>query len=209
MNIAVTRNSVTSCCTDSPPPAAIAALATAIAASSEYVSSPARRINRSSTRTTAKNFSCTSADSCASRRTANACPRLVRRSLRAATASSKAAAWSVHAISSTTLRRAISPSIRRVANHTTTASSGNKIHAGHHVSPATIHIGTVPTTVRPAPQSWRRTSVPTAWVSSSTRSRTSPTACSESADSGCRSAAFSRSLRSLPSARSTTPAQIT
>ena len=53
-----------------------------------------------------------------------------------------------------------------------------------------------------------RSSVPTSWVSSSIRSSTSPTACSVSAESGWACAASSRSARSRPSARSTTPAHI-
>ncbi len=108
---------------------------------------------RASTTSTASNFRCTRADRSARRRIANDCPRLVRRSSRAATDSSNAAAWSVHAISSMTLRRAISPSIGRTMNHATAPSTGKRTHAGHQVRPATTHIGSTPTTVRPAPQS--------------------------------------------------------
>ncbi|CPU67714.1 Uncharacterised protein [Mycobacteroides abscessus] len=52
-----------------------------------------------------------------------------------------------------TLRRAISPSIGRTMNHATAPSTGKRAHAGHQVRPATTHIGSTPTTVRPAPQS--------------------------------------------------------
>ena len=208
-NMAVTRKRVTRSWTRIPPPEAIAAPATATAASSAASTSPARRSIRDSTRTTSANLRCTWDERWARRRIANGCPRLVRRSLRAATASSKAAAWSVQAASSITLRREISPSIGRTRRPASAPSTGNRTHAGHHVTPATTHIGTTPTTVRPAPHSCRRTSVPTACVSSSTRSSTSPTACSVRVSSGWCSAAVSRSPRSFPSARSTTPAHTT
>ena len=61
--------------------------------------------------------------------------------------------------------------------------------------------------LRASIQICHRTRLPTSWVSSSIRSRTSPTACSFSADSGWRSAARSRSSRSRPSARSELPTQ--
>ncbi len=116
---AVTRNRVTSRSTPRSPSAASAAPATATPASSEASTRPARRSMRASTTSTASNFRCTRAERSARRRIANDCPRLVRRSSRAATDSSNAAAWSVHAISSMTLRRAISPSIGRTMNHAT------------------------------------------------------------------------------------------
>ncbi len=53
-----------------------------------------------------------------------------------------------------------------------------------------------------------RISWPTSHVSSSMRSSTSPTACSDSSESGWAIAASSRSARSVPSARSHTVAQI-
>ena len=80
--------------------------------------------------------------------------------------------------------------------------------AGHQVRPATTHSGPEASRVRIACQTLWRSSSPTSWVSSSTRSSTSPTACSVSAESGWCIAASSRSARSRPSARSTTPAQI-
>ncbi len=208
-NDAVTRKRVTRRATGRSPAAASATPATATAASSACSRVPARRVMRVSTTSTWSSAWCTTADSSARRRTANAWPRLVRRSSRAATASSKAAALSVQARSSTTLRRAISPSDGLTTSTVTPASSGNSSQAGHQVTPATTHIGTQPTTVRPIPHSWRRTSVPTACVSSSTRSSTSPTACSDRVPSGWCRAALSRSPRRRPSARSTTPAQAT
>ena len=118
-----------------------------------------------------------------------------------------AAAWSVHAISSSTLRAETCGQQRPDdGQRRPTPASGNRSNAGHQVSPATIHSGPDASTVRIASQALCRSSVPTSWVSSSTRSRTSPTACSVSADSGWCRAASSRSARSRPSARSTTPA---
>ena len=114
-----------------------------------------------------------------------------------------AAAWSVHAISSSTLRAESRGSSGRTTASAATPASGKRMNAGHHVKPATIHSGPDASNVRIACQALCRSSMPTSWVSSSTRSSTSPTACSLSAESGWCSAASSRSARSRPSARST------
>ena len=129
-------------------------------------------------------------------------------SSRAATPSSVDAAWSVQAASSSTLRSAIWGSSRRMANHTRTPHSGNRNAAGHHVMPATIHSGPADRVVRIAIHTPQRISWPTSQVSSSMRSSTSPTACSDSSESGCAIAASIRSARSWPSARSTTTPQM-
>ena len=94
-----------------------------------------------------------------------------------------------------------------MASHVTLANTGKRMKDGHQVTPATTYIGRVPKSVRASIQICHRTRLPTSWVSSSIRSRTSPTACSLSADSGWRSAARSRSSRSRPSARSERPTQ--
>ena len=121
--------------------------------------------------------------------------------------SSMAAAWSVQAISSITLRREISGRRDFTNQNVATAETGKRMNAGHQVRPATIHSGPEASSVRIAIHTLCRSSVPTSWVSSSTRSRTSPTACSDSSASGWAIAASSRSPRSRPAARSTTPAQ--
>ena len=143
-NVEVTRKRVTSWATERLSPEASATPATAMPASRAWSRTPARRTRRLSTSTTALNFACTSAESRATRRRTWAWPRLVRRSSRPAIPSSSTAAWSVHAISSTTLRREISPSSDRMANHVTPASTGKRMKDGHQVTPATSHIGRVP-----------------------------------------------------------------
>jgi len=181
-----------------------AAPAKAVAASSPCRSSPARRPSRAAVSQVAATRTCTTADSSAQRRSRWAWPRLERRSSRPATPSSIAAAWSVQAISSATLRRNTSAVRGRTATTMTTATSGNSGQAGHQVSPATTHIGPERSSVRARSQPIRRSSTPSSWVSSSIRSRTSPTAVSDSTASGWCIAADSRSARSRPSARSTT-----
>jgi len=203
---AVTRNRVTSAATDIPPRLVTRAPATAIPASRTCSTTPELAMSRASTWITRSRRRCTSAESSARRRSANGRPRLVRRSSRAETASSKAAAWSVQAISSSTLRREISPRRGRTTSQATTPIAGKTTQAGHHMRPATTHIGTRPASTRPAVHRCRRSMPPMACVSSSTRSRISPDACSPSTWSGWRSTAVSRSLRRRPSARLTTPA---
>ena len=73
---------------------------------------------------------------------------------------------------------------------------------------ATTHSGPEARKVRAACHTPQRISWPTSQVSSSIRSRTSPTACSESSDRGWAMAASSRSDRSWPSARSQIVAQM-
>ena len=85
---------------------------------------------------------------------------------------------------------------------------GNRNVAGHHVKLATTHSGPEARKVRAACHTPHRISWPTSQVSSSMRSRTSPTACSESSASGWAIAASSRSERSWPSARSQIVAQM-
>ena len=104
--------------------------------------------------------------------------------------SSRTAAWTVQAISSTTLRREISASRDRIKNQARPISTGNSRNAGHQVNPATNHIGPVANRARSSIQSCHRTRLPTSWVSSSIRSSTSPAACSPSVASGWRKAAL-------------------
>ena len=106
-----------------------------------------------------------------------------------------------------TLRREISGNRAFTNQKVTTAVTGNSTNAGAHVNPATSQSGPEASRVRIAIQTLWRSRLPTSWVSSSTRSRISPTACSLSSASGWAMAASSRSPRSRPSARSTTPAQ--
>ncbi len=178
----------------------------AVPASTACSSVPARRVTVASTRRTASKRACTRAASSVHRRSTWAWPRLARRSSRPAMPSSSAAAWSVHAASSTTLRVEISGSSGRTTASAASPVTGNRKNAGHQVTPATIQSGPAAKTVRIAIQPLCRSSVPTSWVSSSIRSSTSPTACSVSAESGWCMAASSRSARSRPSARSTVPA---
>ena len=88
----MTRNSVTSWAVDSPPRATTAVPATAVSASRPCSSSPARRPIRLAVSELAARRACTCADSSAHRRSRWAWPRLARRSSRAATPSSMAAA---------------------------------------------------------------------------------------------------------------------
>ena len=198
---------MTSAAVPSRSPSTRATPTTAVPASMPCSRVPVRRPTwLSSCRTSAKR-ACTVAASSVQRRTRWAWPREVRRSSRAATPSSMAAAWSVQAISSTTLRSEICGSSGRTTATAATPASGNRMKAGHQVRPATSHSGPEASSVRMAIHTLWRSSEPTSWVSSSTRSSTSPTACSSSAASGCSMAASSRSARSRPSARSVTPAQ--
>ncbi len=142
------------------------------------------------------------------RRSTCAWPSAVRRSSRAATPSSVDAAWSVQAASSTTLRSATWGSSRRTTQYVAKPVSGKRTAAGHQARVATTQSGPEARRVRTACHTPQRISWPTSQVSSSMRSSTSPTACSDSSDSGWAIAASSRSARSVPSARSHTVAQI-
>lgn len=132
-------------------------------------------------------------------------PSEVRTSSCPATASSSCAAWSDQAVSSATLACAICGVNGRATSTITAATSGNTTNAGQNTSPATIHATTERSSERPVSQPIRRMSWASWRQSSSTRSRSSPTAWSSSAGSGCASADPTRSDRSLPSARPTTP----
>ena len=156
---------------------------------------------------TTANRSWTAAASSVQRRTTWAWPRLARRSSRPATPSSIAAAWSVHAISSSTLRAESCGEQR--PDHGQRGDPGQREQEERRPPRRTRRRSTAdrtPAAVRIACQALCRSRAPTSWVSSSTRSSTSPTACSVSAASGWCSAASRRSARSRPSARSTTPA---
>jgi hypothetical protein len=186
-NIVVTRKSVTRRAVVRSPWLTSATPVTAVAARMPLSTVPVRRVTRTSAHSTSVNRCWITAASSAQRRTTNAWPRLARRSSRAAMPSSKAAAWSVQAISSSTLRREISGRMRRATHSAAAADAGKSTKAGHQVNPATTHSGPAETSVRMPCQTCHRSKPPTSCVSSSMRSRISPTACSDNSGRGCAS----------------------
>ena len=180
----------------------------AVAASTPCSSMPVRRPIRLSSRATAANRSCTAAASSVQRRTTWAWPRLARRSSRAGDAllHRGGVVGPGHLLLDLAGRRSRASSGRTTAS----AADPGEREQDERRPPGDARRRSTAARTRAACGSPARRSAaaasPTSWVSSSTRSSTSPTACSVSAASGWCSAASSRSARSRPSARSTTPA---
>ena len=206
-NIVVTRKRVTSRAVDRSPASTRAVPTTATAASAPWSSPPLRRVIRASTRRTLSSAAWTGGH-------AGVAAQHVRLAQCGAQvvagrdALLGGAAWSVQAASSTTLRSATWGSSRRTTQYVANPVSGKRKAAGHQARLATTQSGPEARRVRTACHTPQRISWPTSHVSSSMRSSTSPTACSDSSESGWAIAASSRSARSLPSARSHTVAQI-
>ena len=88
------------------------------------------------------------------------------------------------AASSMTLRSATCGSSRRTTQYVAKPVSGKRTAAGHQARVATTQSGPEARRVRTACHTPQRISWPTSQVSSSMRSSTSPTACSDSSESG-------------------------